>query len=99
MKFPIELTEMGYDNFLVLDIATIRKFTEGRIELVKRIEREEKKSVEALVQNLDRSEDEINKDLMFLFKNGILDLEEEDGKIIPSLRHKTIFMNPIEFEK
>jgi predicted transcriptional regulator len=90
------LAEAGYDDLLLLRWETAREvLTDERMDLIEHLQDGDVDSIEELARRVERDPADVSEDLNILFKNAVIDFEEEEDRKIPVLQHENIFIKPI----
>lgn len=96
LEFARRMSEAGYSDLLVLDRRTAQEvMTEKRTELLEEIQDEEPDSVRGLARRVERDPAQVSRDLDTLFRNGIIEFDEQGDRKVPVLAHENVFVKPI----
>lgn len=90
----------GFEEVHVLNHETTDEvLTPKRRELLERLAEKEYRSVRALARAVDRDKGAVSKDLHTLAKHDLVAYEEHGASKAPQLRHQTIVVEPVVFER
>lgn len=100
LKLSKTLEDAGYRDLLLIEPEDARKIlTEKRLEIIRKLQREDVESIRGLARELGRGENVVHRDLKTLFEEGVIDFEEEGKRKVPVLRHENIWIKPLTAKK